>query len=50
MMHLPWSEISLIYKSSKNRTPRKEVATLLFSLKLGVFKPRITTPYGPHKK
>jgi hypothetical protein len=49
-MHLPWNEISLIYKSSKNCTPSKEIATLLFSLKLGVFKPSITMPYGPHKK
>jgi hypothetical protein len=47
---MPWREISLIYKSLKNHTLGKEIATLLFSLKLGVFRPCIIMPYGPHKK
>jgi len=34
----------------KNRTLRREVVTLLFSLKIGVFGPSITMPYGPHSK
>jgi hypothetical protein len=49
-MHLPQSEISLVYKKLKNRTPKREVTTLLFFLKFGVFGSSITTPYGPHKK
>jgi hypothetical protein len=47
---MPWCKISLVYKSLKNRTLGKEIAALLFSLKLGVFKPSIIMPYGPHKK
>jgi hypothetical protein len=44
---IDWDLLGLLLK---HHIPRKEVTTLLFSLKLGVFKPSITTPYGPHKR
>jgi hypothetical protein len=34
----------------KNHIPRKEVATMLFFLKLAVFEPSIIMPYDPHKR
>jgi hypothetical protein len=46
--HPPQNEISLVYRLLKNHTPRKEIATLIFSLKLGVFGPNM--PYGPHRR
>jgi hypothetical protein len=46
----PQNEISLVYKLSKNHTPRREIIALLFSQKLGVFEPSITTPYGSQRR
>jgi hypothetical protein len=48
--HSPQSEISLVYKLLKNHTPRREIAIVLFVLKLGVFRPCITMPYDPHRR
>jgi len=49
-MHLPHSEILLVYKILKNSTPRRQIATSLFSLKPRVYGQNIIVPYGPHKK
>jgi hypothetical protein len=46
--HPPQNEIYLVYRLPKNHTPKREVATLIFTLKLEVFGPNM--PYGPHRR
>jgi hypothetical protein len=40
----------MVNKLLKNHIPRRKITTLLFFLKLEVFRPNIIAPNGPYKE
>jgi hypothetical protein len=49
-MHLPLSEIFLVYIPQRNYTLKREVTIGLLFMKLEVSKLNIIMPFGAHKK
>jgi hypothetical protein len=50
IMHLPPSDIFLVYIPQRNHIPRRKITIMLFFMKPKVSKLNIIMPYGPHKK